>query len=328
MQPRNMSMRGAVDLAAVKAAGEAAQKAEQARAVRARQVQQAEATGTAVPSAGPLIFDVSERDFEDQVVQLSAEVPVVLNFWAEGYAPAEQFKPLIEQLTEEQDGRFVLGHVDIRNNQQLAQQLQVRDLPTLLAVVAGQLLPLFEGPATEPEVRQLLDKLIEAADTQLGVVGEIGVRSGRAGEGETGPAEEPVDPLLAGAHAALDRGDLDGAVQAYRAVLDEQPGSVEARLGLAQAELLQRVQGLDPQAVRTAAAERPTDVDAQIAAADLDLTGGHVDDAFGRLVDTVGRTFGADRDRARLHLLDLFEVIGSEDPRVIKARGALARKLF
>jgi putative thioredoxin len=88
------------------------------------------------------------------------------------------------------------------------------------------------------------------------------------------------------------------------------------------------VQGLDPQAVRAAAADRPGDVDAQLAAADLDLTGGHVEDAFGRLVDAVGRTFGEDRDRVRLHLLDLFEVIGSEDPRVVKARGALARRLF
>ena len=328
MQPRNMSMRGAVDLAAVKAAGEAAQKAEQARAARARQVQDAEAAGAAVPSAGPLIFDVSERDFEGQVVQLSAEVPVVLNFWAEGYAPAEQFKPVIEQLAEEYDGRFVLAHVDLRDNQQLAQQLQIRDLPTLLAVVAGQLLPLFEGPASEPEVRQLLDKLIEAADTQLGVVGEIGVRSGRGDAGAAAEVEEPVDPVLAAAHDALDQGDLGGAIQAYRNVLAGQPGSTEAKLGLAQAELLQRVQGLDPQAVRTAAAERPTDVDAQITAADLDLTGGHVEDAFGRLVDTVGRTFGEDRDRARLHLLDLFEVIGSDDPRVVKARGALARTLF
>ncbi len=326
MQPRNMSMRGAVDLAAVKAAAEAAQKAEQARAARARQAQEAEAGGVAAPSAGPLIFDVSERDFEEQVVGLSAEVPVVLNFWAEGYAPAEQFKPVIEQLAEEYDGRFVLANVDLRTSQQLAQQLQIRDLPTLLAVVAGQLLPLFEGPASEPEVRQILDKLVEAAGSQLGVVGEIGARSGRGAVDSELP--EPVDPALAAAHDALDRGDLGGAVQAYRNVLSDRPGDVEASLGLAQAELLQRVQGLDPQAVRTAAAERPTDVDAQLAAADLDLTGGHVEDAFGRLVDTVGRTFGEDRDRVRTHLLGLFQVIGAEDPRVVKARGALARKLF
>ena len=326
MQPRNMSMRGAVDLAAVKAAAEAAQKAEQARAARARQAQEAGADGDAAPSAGPLIFDVSEREFEDQVVQLSSEVPVVLNFWAAGYAPAEQLKPVIELLAEELDGRIVLAHVDIRSNQQLAQQLQIRDLPTLLAVVAGQLLPLIEGPISEPELRQLLAQLIEAADKQLGVVGEVGVRSGSG----DAPAErpEPVDPALAAAHDALDRGDLGGAVQAYRNVLADQPASLEAKLGLAQAELLQRVQGLDPQAVRAAAADRPADVDAQLDAADLDLTGGHVEDAFGRLVDLVGRTFGDERDRVRTRLLGLFEVIGAEDPRVVKARGALARKLF
>jgi putative thioredoxin len=111
-------------------------------------------------------------------------------------------------------------------------------------------------------------------------------------------------------------------------VLSDRPASVEAKLGLAQAELLQRVQGMDPQAVRTAGAEQPDDVDAQLAAADLDLVGGHVEDAFGRLVDLVGRTFGDDRDRVRQHLLGLFEVIGAEDQRVVKARGALARKLF
>jgi putative thioredoxin len=133
---------------------------------------------------------------------------------------------------------------------------------------------------------------------------------------------------MSAAHDALDRGDLGGAIQAYRNVLSDRPASVEAKLGLAQAELLQRVQGMDPQAVRTAGAEQPDDVDAQLAAADLDLVGGHVEDAFGRLVDLVGRTFGDDRDRVRQHLLGLFEVIGAEDQRVVKARGALARKLF
>ncbi|MGC5411990.1 tetratricopeptide repeat protein, partial [Streptomyces sp. DT225] len=96
----------------------------------------------------------------------------------------------------------------------------------------------------------------------------------------------------------------------------------------AQAELLGRVQATDPQKVRTEAAEKPADADAQMAAADLDLVGGHVEDAFGRLVETVRRTFGEDRDRVRLRLLDLFEVIGPEDPRVAAARTALARVLF
>ena len=328
MQPRNMSMRGAVDLAAVKAAAEAAQKAEQTRAARARQAQEAGGDGTAVPPAGPLVFDVSEAEFEEQVVQLSAEVPVVLNFWAEGYAPAEALNPVLVQLAEEYDGRFVLAMVDIRTNQQLARQLQIRDLPTVLAVVAGQLVPLFEGPAGEADVRQLLDSLIAGAEERFGIVGEVGARSGSGAPEPAAAAEPPVDPALAAAHDALDRGDLGGAIQAYRNVLSDRPADVEAKVGLAQAELLQRVQGVDPQAARTAAAERPADVEAQLTAADLDLVGGHVEDAFARLVDTVGRTAGADRDLARTHLLSLFEVIGADDPRVVKARGALARRLF
>lgn len=127
---------------------------------------------------------------------------------------------------------------------------------------------------------------------------------------------------------ALDAGDFGGAVQAYQNVLSEDPANMEAKLGLAQAELLQRVQGLDPQQVRKDAAEKPADVQAQIAAADLDLVGGHVEDAFGRLIETVQRTVGDDRDAVRLRLLELFEVVGGEDPRVAAARRALARALF
>ncbi|SEK35099.1 tetratricopeptide repeat protein [Streptacidiphilus jiangxiensis] len=326
MQPRNnMSLRGAVDLAAVKAAADAATKAEQMRAERARKAEEAGADA----AAEPLIFAVTEADFQAQVIPLSAEVPVLLLFWAEGYGPAEQQVPVMEALAEEYDGRFVLAEVDVRDNQRLAQQLQLRDLPTVLVVVAGQLIPLFEGPALAEEIRPLLDQLIKEAAERFGIAGEPGLRSGKGEPGAVAEGvEEPLDPALALAHEALDRGDMGGAIQAYRNVLAEQPGNEEAKLGLAQAELLQRVQGADPAAVRAAAAADPAAAEAQIAAADLDLVGGHVDDAFSRLVDTVGRTFGEERDKVRLHLLSLFEVIGGEDPRVVKARGALARKLF
>ncbi|NEE24238.1 tetratricopeptide repeat protein, partial [Streptomyces sp. SID7982] len=126
----------------------------------------------------------------------------------------------------------------------------------------------------------------------------------------------PYDALLEAAASALDANDFPGAVQAYKNVLVDDPGNPEAKLGLAQAELLGRVQSMDPQAVRKEAADNPGDVNAQIAAADLDLVGGHVEDAFGRLVEAVRRTAGDDRNTARLRLLELFEVIGPEDPRV------------
>ncbi|GAA2777982.1 tetratricopeptide repeat protein [Kitasatospora sp. CM 4170] len=330
MQPRNSrpnssALRGAVDLAAVKAAGEAAQKAEQARAERARQAAAAEAAGVATPqSAYELVIDVTEDTFESEVVQRSTEVPVVIDFWAEWCGPCKQLSPILERLAEEYAGRIVLAKIDVEANQLLAQQFGIQGIPAVMAVVAGQLVPLFQGAESEANVRKVLDQLILVAEQRFGVVG------GSAEPGAAGEAAPvvPEDPALAAAHDALDRGDLGGAVQAYRNVLADQPGNTEARLGLAQAELLHRVEALDPQAVRAAAAADPKDVEAQLRAADLDLVGGHVEDAFGRLVDTVGKTFGEDRDTARLRLLELFEVIGPEDPRVTAARTALARVLF
>ncbi|MDY0810452.1 thioredoxin [Kitasatospora purpeofusca] len=331
MQPRNSrlnsaALRGAVDLAAVKAAGEAAQKAEQARAERARQSAAAEEAGVAPAGAGyELVIDVTEDTFETEVVQRSTEVPVVVDFWAEWCGPCKQLSPILERLAEEYAGRIVLAKIDVDANQLIAQQFGIQGIPAVMAVVAGQLVPLFQGAENEANVRKVLDQLILVAEQRFGIVGGAGAPA----EGfEAAAPQRPEDPALSAAHDALDRGDLAGAVQAYRNVLVEQPGNTEARLGLAQAQLLHRVEGLDPQAVRAAAAADPKDVVAQLAAADLDLVGGHVEDAFGRLVVTVGRTFGEDRDAVRLRLLELFEVIGTEDPRVSEARKALARVLF
>lgn len=331
MQPRNMSMSGVVDLAAVKAADEAKAKAEQARAASARQAYQdgegPSATGVA-PSA--LVIDVDEAGFERDVLQLSAEVPVVLDFWAEWCEPCKQLSPLLERLTVEANGRLVLAKVDVDANQMLMQQFGIQGIPAVFAVVAGQVLPLFQGVAPEQQIRETLAQLVQVAEERFGIIG-IEVDPDAEGGAPAAAAEVPAGPydaLLEAAVVALDAGDLGGAVQAYKNVLADDPANTEAKLGLAQAELLTRVQDMNPQAVRTAAAENPRDPAAQIAAADLDLVGGHVEDAFGRLVDTVRVTFGEDRDAVRLRLLELFEVIGADDPRVTAARTALARVLF
>ncbi|MFI0984625.1 tetratricopeptide repeat protein [Streptomyces exfoliatus] len=323
MQPRNMSMSGVVDLAAVKAAGEAKAKAEQARAEAARQ------GGSAAVPPSALVIDVDEAGFERDVLQRSAEVPVVLDFWAEWCEPCKQLGPLLERLAVEYNGRFLLAKIDVDANQMLMQQFGIQGIPAVFAVVAGQALPLFQGAVPEAQIRETLDQLIQIGEERFGLTG-IAVD---AGASEGGPVAErqvvgPYDALLEAALSALDAGDLAGAVQAYKNVLADDPAHPEAKLGLAQAELLARVQDLDPGVVRKNAAENPADVTAQIAAADLDLVGGHVQDAFGRLVETVRRTVGEDRDAARLRLLELFEVIGAEDPRVTAARQALARVLF
>uniref|UniRef100_A0AAU2V2K1 Tetratricopeptide repeat protein n=1 Tax=Streptomyces sp. NBC_00003 TaxID=2903608 RepID=A0AAU2V2K1_9ACTN len=323
MQPRNMSMSGVVDLAAVKAAGEAKSKAEQARAEAARQ--------GGVPAVAPsaLVIDVDEASFERDVLTRSSEVPVVIDFWAEWCEPCKQLGPLLERLAVEYNGRFLLAKIDVDANQMLMQQFGIQGIPAVFAVVAGQALPLFQGAAPEAQIRETLDQLVQVAEERFGLTGiEVDANAAAAPAAEAQAPAGPYDALLEAAVVALDSGDLAGAVQAYRNVLSDDPGNPEAKLGLAQAELLRRVQSLDPQQVRKEAAEKPADVAAQIAAADLDLVGGHVEDAFGRLVETVRRTFGDDRDAARVRLLELFEVIGGDDPRVTAARTALARVLF
>ncbi|MEV6954330.1 tetratricopeptide repeat protein [Streptomyces sp. NPDC051183] len=332
MQPRNMSMSGVVDLAAVKAAGEAKAKAEQARADAARQAAQggAPASAGALPPSA-LVIDVDEAGFERDVLQLSAEVPVVLDFWAEWCEPCKQLSPLLERLTVEANGRLVLAKVDVDANQMLMQQFGIQGIPAVFAVVAGQVLPLFQGVAPEQEIRATLAQLVQVAEERFGIIGIEVDPNAEAPAAATAAAEAPAGPydaLLEAAVVALDAGDLGGAVQAYKNVLADDPANTEAKMGLAQAELLVRVRDMNPQTVRAEAAENPRDPAAQIAAADLDLVGGHVEDAFGRLVDTVRVTFGEDRDAVRVRLLELFEVIGADDPRVSAARTALARVLF
>ncbi|WP_405619264.1 tetratricopeptide repeat protein [Streptomyces sp. NBC_00076] len=326
MQPRNMSMSGVVDLAAVKAAQEAKAKAEQARAEAAR-----EGGGAGALSPADLVIEVDEAGFERDVLQRSAEVPVVIDFWAEWCQPCKQLSPVLERLAVEYNGRFLLAKIDVDANQMLMQQFGVQGIPAVFAVVAGQALPLFQGAAAEAQIRQTLDQLVEVAEQRFGLTGLVVDPDGEPGDAEQSAPEVPAGPydsLLEAAVRALDAGDFGGAVQAYRNVLSDDPANTEAKLGLAQAELLQRVQGMDPQQVRKEAAERPDDAQAQIDAADLDLVGGHVEDAFGRLIDTVRRTAGDDRDAVRRRLLELFEVVGGDDPRVAGARRALARALF
>ncbi|MEV5940797.1 tetratricopeptide repeat protein [Streptomyces sp. NPDC051994] len=322
MQPRNMSMSGVVDLAAVKAAGEAKAKAEQARAESARH------GGTPAVAPSALVFDADEATFERDILQRSTEVPVVIDFWAEWCEPCKQLGPLLERLAVEYNGRFLLAKIDVDANQMLMQQFGIQGIPAVFAVVAGQALPLFQGAAPEAQIRETLDQLVQVAEERFGLTGIAVDRDAAAAPADAPLPVGPYDALLEAAVVALDSGDLPGAVQAYRNVLSDDPGNPEAKLGLAQAELLQRVQGLDPLKVRKDAAEKPADVAAQITAADLDLVGGHVEDAFGRLIETVRRTFGDDRDAARVRLLELFEVIGGDDPRVTAARTALARVLF
>lgn len=281
--------------------------------------------GAAAPAAGSgasLIFDATDESF-GQVLELSRSVPVVVDLWAEWCGPCKQLSPILEKVVTELDGRVVLAKVDVDANPQLAQGFRAQSIPMVVALVAGQPVPLFTGAVPEQQVRDVFAQLLQLA-AQNGVTGTVPV------DGASEPeSDEPVlPPRHQEAFDAIEAGDYARAVAAYEAALAENPRDDEARAGLGQVRLLQRVQGLDLQQARDAAASAPRDIDAQFAVADLDVVGGHVDDAFARLLDLFAVLPADERGAVRDRLVELFGLIGDGDPRVIRARGRLTSLLF
>jgi putative thioredoxin len=281
------------------------------------------AAGEADAGTAPLRVNVTEGNFQE-LVELSAQVPVVFALWA-AYSPeSAAMVDSLERVINSFGGRLVLGAADIDAFPQLAQAFQVQAVPTAVAVVKGQPVPLFQGGADEAQIRPLLDELLKVAAAN-GVTGSLG---GGAAQ-DTEPA--PLPPLHQAAFDAIEAGDYEAAAVAYRQALLEMPADTEAKAGLAQVELMARLQPLSAQeseALRTLAANEPDNLDAQLGVADLDVAGGHVEDALNRVVSFIGRNFGPERETARVRLLELFDVVGTHDDRVAKARQALARVLF
>ncbi|MEP7022779.1 MAG: tetratricopeptide repeat protein [Actinomycetota bacterium] len=332
-QPRDFSLHGAVDLGARQAAAQ-------------RQAARAAGAGGAPGATAGHVIDVTDETFNTEVVDRSRSVPVIMDLWAEWCEPCKQLGPVLEKLAAEADGAWVLAKVDIDANPQLRGALQVQSIPMVVAVAGGQMVDAFLGVQPEAQIRGWIGQIIAAA-VQLGLPGPTaGPEDGpdgaaaaqAAGPGGRpypgpgpmgGPGGNPMaDPAFGEARDAMERGDLDGAAAAFEKVLATAPGHPVASLGLAQVELFRRVGSYDQAKARREAAENPDDVDAQIQVADIDVATGRIEEGFDRLLGVIRRTAGDDRNRARVHLVSLFEIFPPGDSRVTRARGRLSSLLF
>ncbi|MDN5808044.1 MAG: tetratricopeptide repeat protein [Brevibacterium sp.] len=274
----------------------------------------ADPNAVAVPA---LAFDVDEASFND-VVAISDRVPVVIDLWADWSEQGKQLSPIVQRVVESYGGRMVLARVDVDANPRLQQAFGVESIPNVIAIVKGQPVPLFQSALPEEQVRAYFEELLKLAG-ENGVTGHAAV---------AGAEPEPAGPAHPEAEEALSRGDFDTAEALFKAALAESPADEEAKFGLARAGLGRRLIDADPQQLIAAADANPKDAEAAKAAADAEVVGGNPSSAFNRLISLIRTSAGDEKETLRLRVLELFEVLGADDPAVTKARTALMRALF
>jgi putative thioredoxin len=268
-------------------------------------------------AAAPGGVEVTEANFEAEVLVRSSQVPVVVLLWSPRSEASAQLGDALAQLADADGGKWSLATVNVDAVPRVAQMFGVQAVPTVVALAAGQPLSSFQGPQPPEQLRKWVDSLLNATAGKLGDAGDVG------------DAEEPehVDPELAQARAHLDAGDFDAALTAYQALLDANPNDPEAKGAVRQIGFLQRATAHRPDAVAVADAA-PDDIDAAFAAADVDVLQQNVAAAFDRLIALIKRTTDDERTKVRTRLIELFDLFDPADPEVIAGRRKLANALY
>lgn len=282
-----------------------------AGAVDLSALKQRPAEGTA--SAAPGGVEVTEANFEAEVLVRSSQVPVVVLLWSPRSEASVQLGDALADLASTDGGKWSLAVVNVDTTPRVAQMFGIQGVPTVVALAGGQPIASFEGPQRPEQLRRWVDSLLQAT-------------AGKLEGGAEGEAEQ-VDPELAAARDHLDNGDFAAALTAYQAILDANPNHAEAKGAVRQIAFLQRASVQRPDAVAVADAN-PADIEAAFAAADVEILQQQISAAFDRLIALVKRTAGDDRTAVRTRLIELFDLFDPADPEVVAGRRNLANALY
>lgn len=259
---------------------------------------------------------VTQSNLVAEFVKESNNQVVILLCWSPRSAQAKEILEVLGKLEAADKNTWLLGTVNVDTEAAVAQALQVQSVPVAIAIIQEQIIPLFESVPPIDQVRLVINKLLELA---------AGKGIGTAPE-NTGPVEIPMEPEEEAAYAAMEKGDYAAAKASYQAWLNRKPNDPIATIGLAQADLMNRIQGLD--FALTLKNSKADDLTSQLMCADIEIAQGDYEAAFNRLINSVKAFSGEERDKAKAHLLQLFNLVDPADPRLVKARGQLASALF
>ena len=266
-----------------------------------------------VAPSGPMAgIEVDAQNLTNEFLPLSLTRPVILICWSTRSPESIEVVATLGRLALADQGSWTLGRVDIDEQPQVAQALQTRAVPFAVAIIGEQMVPLFEQSYPEEQIRLVIDKVLALA----------------AEQGVGAAPVEKIEPEEDEALAALDAGEYEKAEAAYKKLLARKPGDHFATLGLAQTQLLARTDGLDGAKIMEDALSDPDNLEIQLQCADIEIVSGYLEPAFARLLRLITILDGAPQKQAKDRLLQLFALVDPADPRVIKARAALANALF
>ena len=262
-----------------------------------------------VPMAG---IEVTVENLSNEILPLSLVRPVIVLMWTSRSPESIEMIKTLGKLEVDYKAAFSLARVDIDANPEVAQAFQTKSVPYAVAIIAEQMVPLFEQAYPEAQVKMVIDKVLTLASEQ----------------GVGAAPVEHIEPEEVDAMNALESGDYVAAEVSYKKWLARKPSENLAKLGLAQTQLLMRTEGLDLNTVIAQSTAAPTDIDLQLKAADVEIVNGGVEAAFTRLLHAVKATHGDERTKIKNHLLELFALVDPTDPRLATARKELASALF